>query len=386
MVAKRANCHLICGDDDFLVALEARALIDKLVPAENRLFGLEIIEGRVESVDESLAAIRKAIEALMMDGLFVSNALVWLRDPAFLSNDRLARVEAIKGPLGELTTLIKAGLPEGQHLLLTTSRIHRASALFKAFGASGEIKDFGNNLKAKECTRRAGAFLDHWLPVVGIALDEAVKEQFLARVGNDSRQIASELEKLRCYAGPGKPVTAADVEAIVSGGSVTEIWRLLDAFGRRDLAGLIRLLRLLLSQSEHPIRLANSLDSRVNDLILVREALDRGWAQADSYAGLRWSPLPPAAEAWLAARDPDIRKWPSFRVKGLMVQAAAWTLRELRVARHLLIRMREDLVSSPLPQEWLLEVCMIKALGGAKARRPRAAEAVDGGLRKPPNR
>ena len=168
---------------------------------------------------------------------------------------------------------------------------------------SGEVADFGNNLKSWECAKRARQFLDSRLPVIGLALDEPVKEQFLARVGSDTRQIASELEKLRCYAGPGKPVTAADVKSIVSGGGVTEIWDFLDAFGRRDLAGLIRQLRLLLSQSEHPIRLANSLESRVNDLILIREALDRQWAQADSYAGLRWNPLPPATEAWLAARD-----------------------------------------------------------------------------------
>jgi DNA polymerase-3 subunit delta len=367
MAAKRVNCHLVCGDDDFLVALEARRLIDTLVPEENRLFGLEVVEGRVETVDESLTAVRKTLEALMMDGLFGSDKLIWLREPAFLSSDRLARSEALKGPLAGLTAAIKAGLPEGQHLLLTTGRIHRASALFKAFAATGEVNDFGNNLKPWECARRARQFLDRWLPVIDMSLDEPVKEQFLARVGSDTRQIASELEKLRCYAGPGKPVTAADVKSIVSGGGVTEIWDFLDAFGRRDLAGLIRQLRLLLSQSEHPIRLANSLESRVNDLILVREALDRQWAQADSYAGLRWNPLPPATEAWLAARDPDIRKWPAFRTKGLMVQAAAWALKDLRVARHLLVQMREDLVSSSLPREWLLEIGLIRAVG----RKPR---------------
>ena len=64
----------------------------------------------------------------------------------------------------------------------------------------------------------------------------------------------------------------------------------------------------------------------------------------------------------------------AFRLKNLVAQAAGWTVRELRVARHHLVQMRENLVSSSLPQEWLLEVCLIEALGGArKARRPQAA-------------
>jgi DNA polymerase III delta subunit len=372
--AKSANCHLICGEDDFQVALEARELIERLVPAENRMFGLEIIDGRVDNRDESLACLAKCQEALLMDGLFGSEKLVWLREPSFLANDRLARLEAIKAPLTALTTLIKAGLPEGQHLMLTTSRIHRASALFKAFGTAGEVKDFGNNLKERECKQRAQQFLDRWLPTLELTMDEPVRQQFLARAGYDSRQIAAELDKLRCYRGAAGKVAPADIEAIVSGGGVNEIWNFIDAFGRRDLADLLRQLRQLLAQSEHPIRLANSLESRINDLLPIREALDRQWAMPDSYAGLRWNSLPTEIDAWLTARDPDFRKMHAFRLKNLVAQAAGWTVRDLRVARHHLVQMRENLVSSSLPQEWLLEVCLIEALGGArKARRPQAA-------------
>jgi DNA polymerase III subunit delta len=357
------NCYLICGDDDFQVAMEARNLIDKLVPEETRMFGLEVVDGRVEPLDESLAVIRKCLESMMMDGLFGSEKLIWLRDPSFLSIDRIARSAVIKDGLAELTALIRTGLPEGQRLVVTTGRINRSSAFYKAFHTAGEVHDLGNNLKAWECEKRARQFLDRWLPVVGLNMDETLKAPFLARVGTDSRQIANELEKLCCYVGVGKQVIAADVEAIVSGGSVTEIWAFIDAFGKRNMAELLRQLHRLLTQSEHPIRLANSLESRVNDLLLIREAMDRQWALPDGYAGLRWNALPPEAEGWFSAQENNIRKWPPFRVKKLVIQANAWTLRDLRVARHRLVQMREKLVSSSLPQEWLLEVTLIQALG-----------------------
>lgn len=198
-------------------------------------------------------------------------------------------------------------------------------------------------------------------------MDGPIREQFLARVGYDSRRIASELEKLRCYRGGAGKVTKEDIEVIVSGGGVNEIWNFIDAFGKRDLPELLRQLRMLLAQSEHPIRLSNSLEARVNELLAIREILSRKWATPDSYNGLRWNPVPPEVDAWLSARDQDFRKMHSFRLKNLVAQAVKWTLRDLRMARHLLLEMREKLVSSSLPQEWLLEVCLIEALGGTRS-------------------
>ena len=360
---------LICGDDDFQVSQEARRLIDRLVPPDARTVGLETIDGRVETIDESVNVIRACCEALATDSLFGGgDKLVWLREPAFLSSDRQARSEAVKARLSDLVALIKAGLPEGQRLLVTTFKINRGSAFFKAFAAAGTVHDFGSGLKGKQAEARAHAFMDAWLPHIGLEMTHAVRQRFLARTGFDSRLIASELDKLRCYCGDRSSATEADVQTIVSGGKSTEIWDLLDAFGRRRHADLIAQLRIQLIQSESPIRLSNSLETRVNDLLVIREALDRSWAVSEGYAGLRWAALPPAIDAWFGAQDNDMRKWPGFRVGKLVAQAGAWTLRDLRVARHLIAEMREKLVSSSLPQEWLLEVYLLRALGRRSGR------------------
>jgi hypothetical protein len=210
--------------------------------------------------------------------------------------------------------------------------------------------------------------MDDWLPRIGLDMAPPVRQRFLARTGSDSRLIASELDKLRCYCGDRAAATDADVQAIVSGGKITEIWDLLDAFGRRQDADLIAQLRVQLAQSENPIRLANSLETRITELMVVRESLDRKWAVSEGYAGLRWTTLPPAIEAWFGSQDNDMRKWPGFRLGKLVAQAGAWTLRDLRVARHLLVELREKLVSSSLPQEWLIEVYLLRALGRKTGR------------------
>jgi DNA polymerase III delta subunit len=363
------SCYLICGEDDFQIAVEARKIVDRLVSPENRTFGLEVIDGRVETVDESLRAIRQCIEAMTMDGLFGGgNKLIWLREPAFLSNDRVAKSEAVKTLMPDLTAKIKGGLPEGQSLLVTTGKINRASAFFKAFASGGEVTDFGNGLKPRQCEARARQLLDAWLPQVDLTMDNAVKQQFVARVGTDSRQIVSELEKLKCYCGDRLAATADDVQAIVSGGRITEIWDFLDAFGKRQTAALIQQLRIQFTQSESPIRLANSLESKTTELMIVREALDRKWATPGGYAGLNWTSLPPDIAAWFDSQESDFRKLPSFRITKAVDQAGCWSLRELRAARHLLLELREKLVSSSLPQEWLMEMYLIRALGQKPAR------------------
>jgi DNA polymerase-3 subunit delta len=197
---------------------------------------------------------------------------------------------------------------------------------------------------------------------------------FLARVGVDSRLLVSELEKLRCYCGEGATAGADDVQAVVSLGREAEIWGILDAFGDRDAPRLTAQLRTQLGQSESPIGLVSMLESRVSELLIVRQALDRGWAAPGSTGmALNWRDLPPAIEAWFTASDNDFRRMNPYRAGRLAAQAVHWSLRELRWARHLLVGLREALVSSSLPGGWLTETRLLQAIGTRRPARGRAA-------------
>lgn len=372
------SCHLICGEDDFQVEIEARKLVDRLVTPDRRDFGLEIVDGRVESVDACAAAIRQCLQSVATDGLFGGGEkLTWFREPAFLAQDRLGKSTVVKERLEDLVACIKAGLPEGRTLLLTTFRINRASALFKAFQAAGEVQDFGSNLRPRQREDAARQRLAEWLPRVGLQMTAEARSLFLARVGVDSRLLVNELEKLRCYCGEGATASAADVQAVVSLGREAEIWGILDAFGDRDASRLIAQLRAQLGQSESPIGVVTMLESRVSELLIVRQALDRGWAAPGSTGmALNWRDLPPAIEAWFAAADTDFRRMNPYRAGRLAAQAGNWTLRELRWARHLLIGLREALVSSSLPGDWLAETRLLQAIGTRRPARRRAAAAM----------
>ncbi len=367
------SCYLICGQDDYQVEFKTRELLDRLVPAEKRAYGLETIDGRVETVDACAEVLGRCFEALSMDGLFGGGAkLTWLREPAFLNHDRVGKSERIKDLVEELTRRIRDGLPEGQSLLITTTRINRASRLFKALKKAGDIQDCDEGVNFFHQERAAREKLTFWAPKYGLRFEPDAANAFLQRVGMDTRRMVSELEKLRCYCGRSESVTLADVESIVAAGRDIDIWNVQNAFGARDAATMIAQLRRQFAVSQSPIGIAAMLESYVNKLLLLREALDRNWAVAEG-RNLTWRTLPDTIAAWQDAADKDIRKMGSYQASRLIEQANCWTLRELRLARHWILRLREELVSTGLPPEWLAETRLLQALGarGARRRTPR---------------
>lgn len=365
--------HLICGDDDFLVAQAASLLLDRLVPAENRSLALETVDGRVDTVDEGIAAVRRVVESLETPGFFGAIKLTWLREPSFLGGGRTGDAALMKERVADLTAVVKRGLPDGQVLLVTAARINRNSALFRALQAKGEVQDFGSGAKPYQQAQIAAQRLVELLPRFGLQMDATVRQQFVATVGTSTRILVNELEKLRLYLGKDGPVTAADIQSVSSPGHEAEVWDLLDSFGERKLPLLVASLHAQFDQSDNLIGLVAMLEGRLRDLLIVREALDRGWAVSSGSGGsvqLAWKAVPPDIEAWMTAGDGDFRALNPYRQGRLAAQAGRWTLRELRLARHQLLELREALVSSPLPAELLIENALLRMAG-----RPRGGSA-----------
>ena len=131
-------------------------------------------------------------------------------------------------------------------------------------------------------------------------------------------------------------------------------------------------IRIQLDQGENAIRMTNSLLTVVNDLLAIREGLDRKWAYPAGQ-GLSWNGLPAEIAAGLDEGDKDIRSAMGFRVRKLVDQASVWTLRDLRNARHFLLALREDLVSTSLPPDFLLETRLLQAVGHRRTAQRRRA-------------
>ncbi len=371
-----ASFHLVCGSDDFLVEQKARAIVDAGVPVADRALGLEVLDGRVDTVDAARTVIGQCLEAVLTAGFFGGTKLVWLKNATFLNPQvRPGDSESVKERLAELTARIKAGLPEGQRLLISAVSIARNTSFFKACQAAGEVSDFGSGEKAWEQERLTRERLSGLLRTYGLQMTDEVRERFLQRAGTSTRFLVNELEKLRLYLGTKTDsVSAVDVDAIVSIGREAMAWDLTDALGDRDAVALVQALRRLQAQEESAIGLVTMAETRIRDLIVLRYAIDQRWLQAkegEHGAYCKWSEnLPAEADQLLASLPRDPRKTAAFIQRRAAVQATRYTLNELRRARHVLLELREKLVSSSAPPEILIETALLRLVA------PRSGAAV----------
>ncbi len=363
MSTPRKSVCLIHGDDEFRVELALKNVLSELTAGSSTC---ETVDGRVETVSDTLRMLRSLRDALLANDLFSGGEpkTVWLREPSFLTVDRVAKSEDVKNAVATLVEQIKTGLPDDSKLVISTTKVNRGHGFYKACKAAGEVIDTGTGENARARSDAAEALLAEFLPKLGITMSAGASRAFLSRVGVESRRIVSELEKLACYAGDKKAVTEKDVAEIVSSSAVSEIWDFTDAFSMRDRVALIRQLKVQLTQGENAIRMTNSVLTVISDLLFIRSALDKGWARPAGSSALSWDALPEEVAIGLSLAEKDPRAaLTGWRLGKLMRHTALWKTTELRAARHHILTLREELVSLQLPEEYLLTTRLLQAIG-----------------------
>ncbi|MFH0908088.1 MAG: DNA polymerase III subunit delta [bacterium] len=364
----KAPVHLVCGTDEFLVAANAKKLVDRLCPADQQALGLEIIDGDCDTIDESVAAINATISAVQTVGFFGSTKVVWLRDASFLSEAEPGRFEDVKKKLGELTDEIKGGLIKGQYLVISSTKVHRGKAYYKACQAVGAVHEHNVPEKPRDAEAHAREVAAVAFDAAGLKAGQDVQQAFLARCGTDTRQITLEIDKLRSSLGARTQVTRDDVRRLVSPSREAVGWDLIDAFARRNLGAAVQLLRQLTEQKESAIGMIASLASRIRDLIVLRECMDRRWARIGGGGWkkeVEWS-IPPEGDALIASIGKDVRKQHPYRLFLLAEQAQTFTVPELIRCQQLVVETHEAMVTGAVDDALLLETMLVRSIGGQR--------------------
>ncbi len=112
--------------------------------------------------------------------------------------------------------------------------------------------------------------------------------------GDDLRLVDLEIEKLQLYA-DGRPVTASDVEVLVSRARETDVFALVDCLGRRQTDAALKLLHGLLDDGEAPLYILTMLVRQIRLLVQVSELQLQGLENREIADRLRVQP-------WLAGR------------------------------------------------------------------------------------
>lgn len=362
-----APLYLVFGDDEYRAATRAREIVGALCPAAEQDLGLEVVDGSARNSDEALAAIRRCIEAVRTLGFFGGRKVVWLRDATFFHDGEPGRFEDVKAAVGWLTDEIKAGLPEGNTLVITAAKVDGRSAFYKACKAAGAVEPFNIETSGWKAAEQASGFARQLFAEAGLRVGEGALASFLDRCGLQSRQIAQEVEKVSLYLGDRKEVAVGDIRAIVSPTREAAGWDLADAFGQRDVAAALGVLRQLAFQKVAPHVMLLGIMSRIRELMAYRECLDQGWVRMTGdgkWAKAEWAGPESAAakiEAVLGRAPGAVH---SYRLKVLCSQARGFDPAELARCHGLAVEAYERLITGAADGDVLVELFLIKTLGG----------------------
>jgi DNA polymerase-3 subunit delta len=257
-------------------------------------------------VGDDAVEVLSAREATAEDAVAACNAL-----GLFGRGRRLVLVEDVehwKAPDAKAVAAYLAD-PAPETVLALTGEVRADSALAKACAKRGEVLVY-------DVSKRA---LPGWVAEqfrrLGAEADADACRALVELVGDDLEALATEVDKLTTWSG-GEPVHAADVHALAAGRGETPIFALTDAWGRRDVAGVLSACEALLERTER---------SRRDELARIAAAMASHVARVRACQRL-------AAEGVRARDAAGMLKVHPFAAEKAFAQAANFGVDELRDA------------------------------------------------------
>ncbi|HZP40144.1 MAG TPA: DNA polymerase III subunit delta [Candidatus Binatia bacterium] len=247
--------YLLHGEETFLVDRALAMLRARLLPAGG--------PGTWHTVwaDQDGERLGPALEDLASPPLFGGPQVLVVRRAEALGD------EAQTAILDRLPTLGAGG-----SLVLVARTADQRRRLFAACLRSGAAYAF----PAITDRRAAVPWVGRLARERGHEVAPAAAEELVDRTGPDLGAIASEVEKISLYAGPGKRIDASHVRAVVAAVRPHGVEELTDRLGRADLAGAAHVLRRLFAEGEPPIRVVAFLAANLRRALHVAELAEAG--------------------------------------------------------------------------------------------------------------
>jgi DNA polymerase-3 subunit delta len=275
--AASANTYAVLGSDEAEVKRVAAELASNLTPPGAGDFGLEVIDGAADNVDQAEGRVRSAIEALQTLPFFGSTKVVWLKNVNFLGDDQKARSAAVQSALEELSQLVDSGFGPGIILLISATDLDKRRSFYKTLVRRAEVQVFDR----LDSTR--GGWEEEALEMVQqrakkrkLQFDDDALDLFVLLTGGDTRQIDNELEKIDTFLAKDRGVNIELVRDLVPLSRAGVIFELGNALAARDLQLSLKLVRRLLDQGERAIGiLLVAIVPTVRNLLLAKDLMER---------------------------------------------------------------------------------------------------------------
>ncbi len=276
--AKSSSIYAIVGSDEAKIKLAARALAERLTPADSGEFGLEIVDGCVEGAELARAKLMETVQSLLTLPFFGGGKLVWLKNATFFADSVTGRAESVLEAVESFAEELKKGLPPDIVLLISALDIDKRRSFYKTLGKLGEVQVFDRIETGRgNWEEQVEALVMTDARTLGLKFDRDALELFVQLVGADTAQISNELEKLDLFFGKEpKMVTSELVRSLVARTKEGVVFDLGNAIARRDLRSALKLVDMLLRQGESAVGiLLVAVIPTVRNLLVVKDLMVR---------------------------------------------------------------------------------------------------------------
>jgi DNA polymerase-3 subunit delta len=174
-------------------------------------------------------------------------------------------------------------------LALVGSEIKADSALAKAVAKAGQV------LAYDVSKRKLPDWVAEQFSRLGGKADADACRALVDIVGDDLDELATEIDKLTTWAG-GEQITLREVELQAAGRAETSIFSLTDAWGRRDVGGVLRAAEEIMERSARPrsgelMRIVGSLVNHVGRVRRCQRLAEAGVRPKDAASRLKMHPF-----------------------------------------------------------------------------------------------
>lgn len=360
-----ARVHFVTGNEEVDVKRAAQELANNLAPADAGEFGIEIIDGAADNVEQAVERLEQAIGALLTMPFFGGGKLVWLKNTNVFSDTVTGRSETVTQAVEKLLDTLDSGLPEGITFLISAPEADKRRAAYKKLCKAARVyihdkKDFGWKATEQDIIQ----FIAHRVRERELRLSEEALETLAARVGAEVRQLENELEKLDLAIGKARRIEAEDIRALVPQTREGGIFDLSNAISRRDLPLAVATLRQLLAQGESAIGLLlAAIVPTVRNLLLVKDLMETHRLSPPAEPQFFASALKRIPEEALShlprKKDGTLNTYPL----GLAaMNAVRFSLEHLRQGFAWCLEANLQLVSTQFPHDVLLERLLVRLL------------------------
>ncbi|BDG08038.1 DNA polymerase III subunit delta [Anaeromyxobacter paludicola] len=186
---------------------------------------------------------------------------------------REREMKAARDDASALDALLGDGLPKGHVLVVAAGKVDGRLPLVKKLVAAGRRVSLAIEVEGPFGQERPvlGPVLEALLAGTGKSVDRGAEARLAELVGDDARQLASEVAKLAAFVGDRKVIRAADVDELVTRVAADPFFALGNAVEARDLPRALGVLSRSLADGASPHMLLGSLAATVRRLVVERE-------------------------------------------------------------------------------------------------------------------